>query len=487
MKFTKLKILIFILTSFTISETIAMEITDTVKERKKVYKPVLVSQNDEIPMPGDSTDSVSKNESNAVPMPGEDNDLDTSFYDNSSSQFLNNKTEFSGYIENTLNLEEVKAINEIVPLNITRARLNLNGNPVSEIDFALGIIGILNSGKTNIKIDNYIPKVNEKNKNYLNDKINLNLLKEMTFNLENKLYIQEAFVTLYFSSLKIRTGRQKFYTGTGYAFNPIDLFNQKNALDPTYETDGIDSLLIEYELPLDTQLQIFTKLSQRFFLSDYLIKLKSSIGNTDLGLQYSQNIQKKYADKGVMYKHSLLYKMFAAQFVTELLGIGFHGEGGYVFSLDYVNTFNYINNESSKLSKPEYLLKKHERFLLGFDYTFDFQLYVIAEYLRTGNAKNDISEITIADRLSFLEGDIIAINQDTLFTGLSYPLTDLSEFSIYFLTGLNDSSLIINPWIMVDLHPGVKLSFTMNIPKGDEKTQLGIVGYSGFARIKINY
>ena len=95
--------------------------------------------------------------------------------------------------------------------------------------------------------------------------------------------------------------------------------------------------------------------------------------------------------------------------------------------------------------------------------------------------------MTLNDRLAYLNGEILSINRDTLFSGLSYPLTDLLDFSLYTIIGCNDASVLLNPWLIYAIRPGLKLSLSLNIPIGDEDGQNGKSGASGFARLKFNF
>ena len=47
--------------------------------------------------------------------------------------------------------------------------------------------------------------------------------------------------------------------------------------------------------------------------------------------------------------------------------------------------------------------------------------------------------------------------------------------------------MLLNPWLIYDLRPGLKLSASLNIPFGDEDGANGNAGVSGFARLKLNF
>ena len=68
----------------------------------------------------------------------------------------------------------------------------------------------------------------------------------------------------------------------GTTDNPIDIFNYKNPLDPTYEIDGLDSVLATVELPHQMEIQGFMKFADRLSRSGYLLRLKTYMGGWDM-------------------------------------------------------------------------------------------------------------------------------------------------------------------------------------------------------------
>ena len=306
------------------------------------------------------------------------------------------------------------------------------------------------------------------------------------------IFVQEAFGTLYTDHLRLRVGRHKFYTGTGYAYNPTDLFNVKDPLDPTYEVNGIDAMLLSIDLPQQTEIQGAVKYSDHFDTTDYRVRLKTYISGWDMAIQYTYYLKKRVDWEALNTETALTelmqgmsfdaftrefrWHLVAAEFAGELWEWGIYGEGGYVFI-----------TEPDDVGTLKDAAKDHERLLLGIDHTFDFQLYFILEYLRIGQGRTDSADITLNDRMAYLNGEVLSNNRDTLFTGVSYPLTDLTEFSLYAIVGCNDPSVLINPWLVYDIRSGLKLSFSANIPIGDENGQNGKAGPSGFVRLRFNF
>jgi hypothetical protein len=401
--------------------------------------------------------------------------------------------ELQGYIENTTNVEYLKDDDETILLNALRVRLNLSGNTNGKFDFNIGYVGKLYTGATDIGMVRYLP-AQIRSELIPGDPDNSvpGVDDIFRYNLENDNYLQEAFATLYTPAFKLRLGRQKFYTGTGYAYNPIDLFNPMDPLDPTYEVDGIDALLAAIRLPRQVELQGFMRFSDRLRTSDYLVRMRSFVSGWDVALQYTHFMKERTdwemlnTEEGLKaveegdpiedFIHEFRWHLIAGEFAGELAGVGIYAEGGYVFIEEPVD-----------IGTLDCATRDHERFLVGADYTFDMQLYVITEYLRLGQGRSESSQISLNDRMAYYTGEILAINKNTLFTGVSYPLTDLTEVSLYGIIGCDDPSAIINPWVLINVYPGVRLSLTGYLPVGDEEGQNGRGGPGGFARLKFNF
>ncbi|MFC1718731.1 hypothetical protein ACFL6S_34080 [Candidatus Poribacteria bacterium] len=427
--------------------------------------------------------TVAQGQETAIPMPGMDTTIQLPESDGENG--IQSNLKIRGYVENTLNYEQSKFQNRELLFNATRSRLNLSGKPGENFDFGIGVVGTLNSGATEFDLASYMP-----------DELREQLAPEAAGlfrqRVENEIFLQEAFGTLYMPNFHLRIGKHKFYTGTGYAYNPIDIFNYKNPLDPTYEIDGLGSVLVTAELPRQTELQGFVKFGDRLSRNGYLLRLKTYVSGWDVALQYSENTKERVdwetlnsseavtaltqGDPFESFLRGFRWRLLGAEFAGELGGVGIHGEGGYTFieSKGDAGTFTNAGED-------------HERFLIGIDHTFDFQLYFIAEYLRIGQGKTDSSEIALNDRMAYLSGEILSTNRDTVFTGFTYPLTDLMDFSLYGILACNDPSVIVNPWLLYSIYPGVNLYITAYVPVGDEQSQNGKSGPGGFVRLKFNF
>jgi hypothetical protein len=156
--------------------------------------------------------------------------------------------------------------------------------------------------------------------------------------------------------------------------------------------------------------------------------------------------------------------------------VGVHAEGGWAF-VD-------AEGEVGTLAHAE---EDHARFLVGMDYTFTFQTYVLLEYLYLGQGRTDRSQITLNDRMAALTGEVLAVDRNTLFAGVSHPITDLTELAVYGIVGVDDPSATINPWLTANIASDYELSLSAYVPIGAEDSQVGRAGAGGFLRLKAHF
>ncbi|VVS94323.1 hypothetical protein [Desulfoluna spongiiphila] len=408
---------------------------------------------DEIPLPGQNA---------PIALPGEgpaENHTDTGFLPT-----------FGGYVENTLNAEHMTADDSINTLNNTKVRLNLSGDVAPFLGFGMGLIGETNAGQRAYHLTAYLPEedeatIPEENRHAYTDEMK-----------KNDVYLQEAFLTLTASTASFRVGRHKFYSGTGYAYNPMDLFNKKDPLDPTYETRGQDAAMLSLEVSASSELELTARTDEDHRHVDSQMRLTHYRSGWDLALQYTRYTDTRVDWEGDGRHVDFTWDLLAAEFSGEIAGVGLHGEGGYAFIDE--------PEDPGTLSRAG---KDHERFLLGMDYTFEWQLYVLLEYLRFGQGRDDTDEMTLNDRFAYLTGEILTSNKDTLYLGLTYPVTDLTDISLYTIVNCNDPSLTLSPWLEWNAHPGWDVSLSLNIPAGAEDASPGRTGTSGFVRVRYSF
>ena len=406
-------------------------------------------------------------QSASIPMPGEPFAPDVE--ERSPDQNLFSEG-FTGYFEDTLNAEYLKASEETTLLNSFKVRLNTGGSYGDHFRYGVALVGVSNTGDRKFSLTGYLPKAIE-------DQIPGEFREAYSYQLKDEeLYLQEAYGEWLWNAFAFRFGRHKFYSGTGYAYNPIDLFNRKNPLDPTYETNGQDALMVTLRTGSGTDIEAVARTEDDYRSFDTQIRVKTFYRGWDLAAGLTRYGKKRvdWVQNGI--EREFTWNMISAEFAGEIGGIAIYGEGGWVM-VDPPDDMGTLKRAA----------EDHERFLIGMDYTLGNQLYLMLEYLRFGQGVSGPSEMDLNDRLAYLTGEIISPDKDTLFLGASYPVTDLMEFSLYGIINCNENNAMLNPWVVWDVWAGWTLSVSVTIPLGKEEGSIGRADTAGFVRLRYSF
>jgi len=364
--------------------------------------------------------------------------------------------EFSGYYENQLSMEYLNS--KTILQDYNKLRLDLNAKISESISFNGDYIYRTYHGKKKYSMLDWVP---EKFASQILD----SLRSYYDFKYKNDNYLDNAYVTLYFKWATIRVGKQQLPWGTGYAWNPTDAFNRKNIMDPTYEVPGVNALKVEIPFSSEGSLTGIFGPENEFKNSTKAVKIKDNFGMFDVSITFSE-IEWQMYDYINFVQSTERRRLYGVDFSGQLFSLGIWGEGAY-------------NNME--------ISKDYGQYLLGIDYTFESGLYLIAEYLRNELGESKKERYGLNDWLKFFSGEKRSVGRDMLFTGFLYPLTDLLEYSNYFIMNLDDGSFIINPWFTYSLAENTQLVFSGYICLGKKNTEYGEFPNSAFVRVRVYF
>ncbi len=328
---------------------------------------------------------------------------------------------------------------------------------LDEVKFAANFDYITYGGRRDWDLMQYIPET-------IRQTVDSSQLDYFTYDYDDTIYLDNAYMKFTKSIFDITLGKQQISPGTGYAWNPTDLFNSKDAIDPTYEQPGHSAIRVDAAIApkFNTVLIYFPE--DDWNNSGKLVRLKSGISHFDFSLIYSEkqwNLGDYINDMPV----NDIRHMYGGDIVGELLGLGVWAEFGY-------NTLSGVDD--------------FKEILAGADYTFDNELYVMAEYYRNGLGKSEYEEYDLNDWLRFLTGEIRTISRDNLYLYLDYPVTDYIHLSNSFITSLSDRSISLVPSMNYSMYQNIEMDLFLNFNLGEDSKAYSVEqGYSGVLRFKV--
>ena len=285
---------------------------------------------------------------------------------------------------------------------------------------------------------------------------------ELPFTLEDTLYIDNLYLRANFKNFDLTVGKQQVSLGTGYAWNPIDIFNFKQLLDPTYEQTGINAVRAEIPFGSRGGLDLILSPGVDWKNSVKMAQFKTGIGSFDLVGSVAQYIWER-TNFGILGNIDGERTLLGGAIVGEINGIGIWTEGA----------FNQLENDDN-----------FTEFVLGTDYTFENGLYILLEYLYNENGTANIDELNVNRYLQYFNGEIHSLMRNYFFSVVNYPVSDLVQFTLLTFTNLNDNSAAINPQLTWDMFQDVSLSLMYSHCIGDTDTEFGLQDWGWRIRLR---
>ena len=342
-----------------------------------------------------------------------------------------------------------------------KLRIDLKDTGIKNVRFGADIVYLNYFGKTTWNILEFLPAA-------LTDSIPPEMLPLYQFSFRDTLYLDNAYVRLSIRRFALMIGKQQISFGTGYFSNPTDVFNSKDALDPTYEQPGHNAIRIEvYPMPRMSFTALYSPIASDWEYSGKLGRFKIGIGHFDISTiayQYYHTSTDYFTFTQTTEQRTLL----GGDIVGELLGLGVWGEGMYTL----------MENEDDN----------HYEFLIGGDYTFEGGFYTMFEYHHNSGAKGDHHEYDLNDWMRYITGESKTIARDQIYGLIQYPLTDFVTVGSMGIFSISDQSAAIIPMVNYSVFENVDVTFMCNVYTGtEEQTFSNALGIGGLLRATVYF
>jgi hypothetical protein len=362
--------------------------------------------------------------------------------------------ELFGYFESQAMGADIK--NEFLLLYSNKLRVDLKSSLSEKVTFAANFDYITFHGKTEWNILDFLPS---------------DVIAEVPIGLESfyvlpfsdRHFLDNAYIKLSFKSFDLTVGKQQISLGTGYVWNPTDVFNIKELFDPTYEQPGHNALRLD--VPLGSMYTLTTLFSPEdtWKNSAKMIQLKGRISHFWRFHDYTQFDLINMNFLELPGKRQLL----GASTAGELLGLGVWAEYAY----------NWMEN-----SEDFYEL------VVGTDYTFNFQTYLMIEYYRNTLGRTDYEQYNLNDWMRMITLEQKAISRDQIYAFIQHPATDLMSVGISTIYSISDNSFALVPTLNYSFSDNVEIFAYLNLNFGKEgKAFAKNMGNGGMIRARVYF
>ena len=360
---------------------------------------------------------------------------------------LSAQAEFFGYYETELDVARISG--QQYNYGYNKLRLDLTAYPAESVTVGANLNIRRFSGQTTWNVLDFLPE--RIWKPVFGDSF------VYTITLPDTLYLDNVYIRLNFPFFDLTVGKQQISLGTGYAWNPLDIFNIKDLLDPTYEQTGVTALRMELPLADRIGLDLILVPEDSWENSAKMVQGKVGLGSFDLTANITEyrapNPYWRYSIyAGVPPTHTIRQRI-GGSLVGEILGVGIWGEGLW-------------DLEDQPIDFNEYLV--------GFDYTFDFRTYLMVEYYYNGGGVADRASLQFNDFLYSLSGQAHSLMQDYAFVVVYQPLTDLISLGLLGFANLNDKSYMLAPSLEWSAFENVSISLLVSYAQGGQDSEFGL-------------
>jgi hypothetical protein len=368
------------------------------------------------------------------------------------------KADISGYYEPQYN--GIYFNDAYYQFQSNKLRIDVKSAAIPNTEVGADVICLLYNGKTSWSILDFLPEA-------ISSAVPPELRARYEFAYDDTFYLDNVYARFAFNRFAFTVGKQQISLGTGYFANPTDIFNTKDALDPTYEQSGHNALRMDLLLAQRLSLMaLYSPIAADFEHSGKLMRTKLGLGHFDLSLLASES-QYKTTDFYTFLSKEQRRRMLGGDIVGQLIGMGFWAEGMYSF-LEEDDDFY--------------------EFLLGTDYTFDNGIYTMLEYHYNSLAKSHHENYDLNDWMRFFVGETKTIPHQEIYGLISYPLTDMLNIGTSVIAGAGEWSAAVVPMIQYSLFQNVELTFMGNIYIGEEGTTYSNkLGNGAFLRATIYF
>ena len=265
---------------------------------------------------------------------------------------------------------------------------------------------------------------------------------ELTY--KDTMFLDNAYVRLYPSWGSITIGRQQIALGTGYAWNPTDIFNIKDILDPTYEKPGVNALTLNIPLSRRFYCTGIYSPGEKFQRSTGYARLKGNIAHYGFSLSaaFTKWETTDYYTFNPIFQDRY---MTGFDFAGEIIGLGFWLETAHNF-----------------MEKTE----DFSEFLIGADYTLNDGTYLMSEFYHNGLAQCDRQNYDLNDWMDYFSGSSRSLGKDNLFLYLERLIADLTNIGASVIYCISDESIILIPQIVHRPYQNIEITAMGNIYSG---------------------
>lgn len=359
---------------------------------------------------------------------------------------------FSGYLEHQFSVAETPE--GWGHTDYDRLRVDLDASAGRGVVASAAAVWQLFRGRTETRLSELVPAS-------LRDQ----LATDPTLTIDDRQYLNHAYITLYAGPVSVTTGKQHLVWGRALVFNPTELFRPKVLYDPGYEREAVGALSATIETGVLSDASLIYVPEDSWVTSAKVARVRTHAAGFDLSALAAELWDDDLAARLQGEPTALRRRRtFGGDVSGELLGIGVWAEGTWS-------------------TRPD---RDWVELTVGGNATLPGDVLVNLEGYYDGRGEWQ-EPYTLDDWLAVATGDRRTIGRGLLFAAVSRPTGDLLTLALAGLANIGDGSAALLPNARYSFAENVDLFVQFVMTVGPEGTEFGTRGHGGLIRGRVYF
>jgi len=358
---------------------------------------------------------------------------------------------FSGYVEHQTSVSRRESRWRL--LDYDRVRFNLDAKAGRGATGAVGVIYQLYRGETRIPLASALPAALAP------------LADTMSAELDDRHYLNHAYLTLGSGALQITAGKQYLTWGAAYAFNPTELFRPKNLFEPGYDREGVGAASAKVALGPLSEVLVALVPNGGFSTSGKVARARHHVAGFDLSVLAAELHEAPARSTLTGPAPPLEQRVtLGGELTGEVLGLGVWAEGTWS---DHAGT-------------------RWVEATVGSNYTLGDGTLVMVEGYYNGRGTSG-GPYPAEAWLGRVFGTRRSLGRVLLYGLVSRPVHDLWTVGLAGLRNVGDRSMVLIPSVGYSFAQNVDLLFNGLVVVGHDGTEYGTGGHGAFLRARVYF
>jgi hypothetical protein len=394
-----------------------------------------------------------------------------------------------GSLENQLSglwLRLYNGNDRLTVYDYTRLRVDLDADLPGDLQLRTDAVARLFVGETELYLVNLIPR-RTFDQLLARDPRWAAALQD-TYAFENEVYLDNAYLKIPIAQALITVGKQPLEQGAGYAWNPTDVFTDKDMFDPTYEKPGVIALRLL--IPLADVASVDLVGAPRGMFEDWTAGGRASLRLGPVSMSaasYYTQVRRTHLEASMdgmelaqlsggdpedaIIRVDARRTLVGGDVVADIVGVRLWAEGAYNFVDD---VYGAAGDWWEAVG--------------GAEYYFPFETHLLAEYYHYDRGPEQRGGTYDFDSwMSLVSGELQMLGRDFLFESIDHPLADYWLVGVSSFQSISDRSAVIMADVRWEFVQDAELWLLLAAGVGEPEDFLSSSNGQGWLRLKVYF